>query len=103
MNDINKKMFFDNDEDEVALITLTDENGMEFDAQIMASLEIEDYDKEYIAVLPAEGSEQFPENQLIILVYSEDEEGSPLFSGITDERELQDIGGAFLQYFASQE
>ncbi len=103
MNDINKKMFFDNDEDEVTLITLTGENGIAFDAQIMASLEIEDYDKEYIAVLPAEGNEQLPEDQLIILVYSEDEEGNPLFSGITDEKELQDIGRAFLQYFESQE
>lgn len=103
MNDKNKALFFENENDEVTVISLTDNDGNTLDAQIVASLEIEDYEKEYIAVLPVEGSEQFPENQLIVLIYSEDEDGNPLFRGIMDEKELAEISEAFVQYFDSQD
>jgi uncharacterized protein YrzB (UPF0473 family) len=73
------------------------------EVQVMASLEIDDYDKEYIAVIPVEGTEQFSDNQLILLIYSEDEDGNPLFSGITDKKELEEISEAFLEYFGSQD
>ena len=103
MNAKNKQLFFENEDDEVTVVTLnTDENNT-LDVQVMASLEIEDYDKEYLAVIPGEGKDEFPEDQLIILVYSEDEEGNPLFAGISDEQELTDIGQAFADYFASQQ
>ena len=103
MNAKNKQLFFENEDDEVTVVTLnTDENNT-LDVQVMASLEIEDHDKEYLAVLPVEGTDEFPEDQLIILVYSEDEEGNPLFAGISDEQELTDIGQAFADYFASQQ
>lgn len=102
MNAQNKRLFFENEEDEVTVITLNATDGKDLDVQVIASLEIENYDKEYLAVLPVEGSDEFPEDQLIILVYSEDENGNPLFDGISDERELTEIGQAFAEYFDSQ-
>lgn len=102
MNAQNKKLFFENEEDEVTVVTLNATDGKDLDVQVIASLEIENYDKEYLAVLPVEGSDEFPEDQLIILIYSEDENGNPLFDGISDEQELTEIGQAFAEYFDSQ-
>lgn len=103
MNAKNKELFFENADDEVTVVTLNTDDGSTLDVQVMASLEIEDYDKEYLAVLPVEGTAEHPDDQLIILVYSEDEEGNPLFGGISDEQELTDIGQAFADYFASEQ
>ncbi len=102
MNNRNKDLFFEHENDETAIVTLTDTEGNAFDVQVMASMEIEDEEKEYIAVLPVVGTEQFPEDQLIILIYSEDEDGNPQYAGITDEEELAYIAEAFLEYFASE-
>ena len=81
MNNRNKDLFFEHENDETAIVTLTDTEGNAFDVQVMASMEIEDEEKEYIAVLPVVGTEQFPEDQLIILIYSEDEDGNPQYAG----------------------
>lgn len=102
MNAENKKLFFENEEDEVTVVTLNTADGAGIDVQVIASLEIEEHDREYLAVLPVEGTDEFPEDQLIILIYSEDEEGNPLFDGISDEQELAEIGQAFAEYFNSQ-
>ncbi|MCI8561923.1 MAG: hypothetical protein HFH69_00230, partial [Lachnospiraceae bacterium] len=58
MNDRNKDLFFENEEGEITAITLTDDDGNTVEVQVMASMEIEDEEKEYIAVLPIEGTEQ---------------------------------------------
>ena len=102
MNNRNQDLFFEHENDETAIVTLTDTEGNSFEVQVMASMEIEDEEKEYIAVLPVEGTDQFPEDQLIILIYSEDEDGNPQYAGITDENELAEIAEAFLEYFASE-
>lgn len=103
MNDRNKDLFFENEEGEITAITLTDDDGNTVEVQVMASMEIEDEEKEYIAVLPIEGTEQFPDDQLIILIYSEDEEGNPQYQGISDEDELREVSEAFMEYFASED
>lgn len=103
MNDRNKDLFFENEEGESTAITLTDDDGNTVEVQVMASMEIEDEEKEYIAVLPIEGTEQFPDDQLIILIYSEDEEGNPQYCGISDEEELLEVSEAFMEYFASED
>lgn len=103
MNDRNKDLFFENEEGEITAITLTDDDGNTVEVQVMASMEIEDEEKEYIAVLPIEGTEQFPDDQLIILIYSEDEEGNPQYQGISNEDELREVSEAFMEYFASED
>ena len=42
MNDRNRDLFFNDDNEEVALITLNDEDGNEVDAALMAVFQIED-------------------------------------------------------------
>lgn len=100
MNKENKEFFF-GDEDEVAVVTITDGDGNPLDIEVLAALEIEEYEKEYVAAFPAKPSEKYPENNLIVLVYSEDEEGNPQFGGITDKQELRDVSNLFLEYFSS--
>lgn len=100
MNRKNKEFFF-GDEDEVAVITLTDADGTPLEIEILANLEIEEYNKEYVAAFPVNPSEKYPENNLIVLIYSEDEEGEPLFTGITDQQELREVSNLFLEYFSS--
>ena len=52
MNNKNKEFFFDGDENEVAVITFTDSDGITVQAEVIANVEIEEFNKEYIATLP---------------------------------------------------
>ena len=99
MNARNTDMFFNENNGETTFITLTDENGNEFDTEMIAAIKIEELQKEYIAVLPTEPNADFDEGEAIILIYSEDEDGDPVFESIEDEEEFQLAGEAFQQFF----
>ena len=99
MNTKNKNLFFNESDDETVIVTIAPETSEEFDVEIIAALEIEELEKEYVAVLPINPNEDIPENELILFRYSEDEEGNPEFEGITDDEELQSVASAFEQYF----
>lgn len=101
MNNKNKEFFFDGDENEVAVITFTDSDDITVQAEVIANVEIEEFNKEYIATLPIKEVGKYKENNMIILEYSEDEEGNPQFSGITDPQELQEVSDIFMEYFSS--
>ena len=57
MNDKNQKLLFSDSDEETVVITLTDEDGQDIDAEIMAALEIEEFGKEYVAVMPQQATE----------------------------------------------
>ena len=99
MNTKNKNLFFNESDDETVIVTIAPETREEFDVEIIAALEIEELEKEYVAVLPINPNEDIPEDELILFRYSEDEEGNPEFEGITDDEELQSVASAFEQYF----
>ncbi len=99
MNTKNKNLFFNESDDETVIVTIAPETSEEFDVEIIAALEIEELEKEYVAVLPINPNEDIPEDELILFRYSEDEEGNPEFEGITDDEELQSVASAFEQYF----
>lgn len=99
MNARNTDMFFNENNRETAFITLTDEDGNEFDTEMIAAIEIEELQKEYVAVLPTEPNADFDEGEAILLIYSEDEEGDPVFEAIENEEEFQLVGEAFQQFF----
>lgn len=99
MNTKNKNLFFNESDDETVIVTIAPETSEEFDVEIIAALEIEELEKEYVAVLPVNPDEDIPEDELILFRYSEDEEGNPEFEGITDDEELQSVASAFEQYF----
>ena len=100
MNDENKKLFFDDDSDFTATITVTDENSNEIEAEIVASVEIEELEREFVALLPIETPDDMEENEALILEYSEDEDGEPVFAPIEDEEVFSIVSEAFDQFFA---
>lgn len=68
-------------------ITITDEDGVEYELEILSELE---YDgKTYLAVIPA-GSDEEEELEVSIL-RSDEEDGEPILSAITDEAELEAV------------
>jgi len=99
MNNKNKNLFFNEADDEIVIVTIAPGTSDEFDVEIIASLELDDTSEEYVAVLPVNPSEDMPEDELILLKYSEDEEGNPEFEGISDDDELELVATAFEQYF----
>lgn len=100
MNEKNKKLIFEADDDEmVAVVTLTDTEGNEFDAEIIAAIEIEEMGREFIAVVPEEGAPDFEENEAMVLEYFEDEDGEPQFAAIEDEELFETVTEAFDKFF----
>lgn len=99
MNDKNQKLLFSDSDEETVVITLTDEDGQDIDAEIMAALEIEEIGKEYVAVMPQQATEDLEEGEALILEYSEDAEGNPQFAPVEDEDEFEVVAQAFNQLF----
>lgn len=102
MNNKNYDLFFNQNGDEKTLLSITDANGTEFDVEPMAAMEIEELGKEYIAVLPVDESSGYSTNELLLLIYTESEDGEPILEGIEDTEELTTVSTAFMQYFQSQ-
>lgn len=99
MNDRNRELLFDDESDMKAVITLTDEDGKDIDTEVIAAMEVEELGKEYIAVLPQETPVGEDEIEAMILSYSEDENGDPVFAPIEDEEEFEIVSEAFNQFF----
>lgn len=94
MNDRNTDLFFNEDNEEVALITLTDEEGNDVDAALMAIFQIEEVysDEEFAVLMPLEQDEEALENgegEVLIFRYFEDEAGDPNFEAIEDDEMAQ--------------
>ena len=100
MNDKNRSLLFDEDNDETITITLTDEEGNELEAEIIAAIEIEELNKEFVAAVPTTASDDFEENEALLLEYSEDAAGDPVFSPIEDEEMFEIAGEAFNDFFS---
>lgn len=99
MNAKNYDLFFNEDVEETICITWTSEDGISFDTQIIAAIEIEKLEKEYVAALPTEPNEEFEEGMVLFLIYSEDADGNPEFAPIEDEEELELVSATFEQFF----
>ena len=102
MNKKNQDLFFNEDREETILLTITDANGTEFDVEPIANMEIEELNKEYIAVLPVDESSGYSTTEMLLLIYTEDEDGNPILEGIYDADELTAVSTAFTQFFQSQ-
>lgn len=99
MNDRNRDIFFNEDSDVTAVITVTDEDGNEMEAEIIACVEVEELGKEFVAVLP-ETEENATEAEALILEYAEDANGEPVFSAIEDDELFEAVSEAFNEFFA---
>lgn len=95
MNAKNTELFFNEDNEYNAIITLTDEDGNDMDMEAVASLAIEELGKEYLAVVPTEPNEEFKEGEVLLLIYSEDKQGNPVFESLEDPEEFELVSSAF--------
>ena len=101
MNDRNRDLFFNDDNEATVAITLTDEDGNDVEAQILAVIEIEELGKEYAAVLPLDIQEdEADEMEALIFVYSEDVDGNPVFESLDDAEEYEIVSSVFNQFFS---
>ena len=106
MNKKNNALFFGEDSDYTAVITLTDENGNEMNMEAVAAMEIHEMNKEYIAVVPTEPNDEFEDGEVMLLIYSEDKKGNPVFTNIDDPEEFEIASEAFeamLEQMADEE
>ena len=100
MNDKNKALFFDDSSDYDVSITVTDENNNDIEAEVIASVEIEELGKEFVALMPIETPDDMEENEALILEYSENDKGEPEFLPIEDEELFDLVSEAFDQFFS---
>lgn len=100
MNDKNKYLFFDEDSEYTATITVMDENNKKIDAEVIASVEIEELEKEFVALLPTKTPDDMTKFEILILEYSEDKNGDPVFTPLEDEELFDTVSEAFDQFFA---
>lgn len=102
MNAKNYDLFFNDDTEETAYITLS-EDDYSFDLEVIATAEIEEFEKEYVAALPVEQNPEFEEGQILILCYSEDADGDPVFTPIEDEEEAEQVCSVFEQLLSEDD
>ena len=100
MNDRNANLFFNNNGEEVAVITLNDEEGNEVEAAVMAVFQLEEQypDYEFAVLMPMEQDEEAIESgqgEVLIFRYFEDEDGDPNFEPIEDDDIAQTAVEAF--------
>ena len=103
MNAKNYDLFFNEDEEETVYITLTTEDGVSFDTEIIAAIEIEELEKEYVAAIPVQPNQDFEEGEALLLIYSEDADGNPEFTPVEDDEELELVSAAFEQFFEEED
>ena len=74
-------------------ITIVDDDGKEYELEVLSTLE---YDgNTYMAVIPAEGSQDTLELEVSILK-SVKEDGEPILLTIDDEQELETVYGLIM-------
>ena len=70
-------------------MTIVDEDGTEFELEVLYSLEYNG--ATYLAVIPAVDEEDKQDLEVSILKSVEDEDGEPLLCAIEDETELETV------------
>lgn len=68
-------------------ITITDEDGHEYELEVLSTVEYNG--ASYLAVVPADGEENL--NLEVSILRSSEEDGEPLLCAIEDEAELQAV------------
>ena len=77
-----------------------DEDGNDMDMEAVAALEIHELGKEYIAVVPTEPNDEFEDGEVLLLIYSEDADGNPVFESLDDPEEFEIASAAFEELIA---
>ncbi len=80
-------------------ITIVDEDGTEYELEVLSSVEYNGFT--YLAVTPADGSEE--ENVEVSILKSVEEDGEPILSAIEDDEELQTVYGLIMDQLYNEE
>ena len=80
-------------EEEVSILTLTDENGADVEFEYLDCIEYEG--KEYLVLLPVEGEEA----EIVILEVEPVDEENENYLAVTDEAVLDAVYGIFKEKF----
>lgn len=75
-------------------VTIVDEDGQEFELEVLDSLEYND--KTFMAFLPADMDENDPNFGMIILRSLLDENGDTVYESVDDEDELDVVYNSFV-------
>ncbi|NLO48843.1 MAG: DUF1292 domain-containing protein [Clostridiales bacterium] len=76
-------------------ITITDEEGNEYELELLDSIEIEN--DIYMAFLPADSDEAGEEASEMIILKVIEENGEELFATVDDEDELENVYEQFME------
>lgn len=71
------------------IISITDENGVEYELEVLSSVTYKG--AEYLALTPADASDEDEELEISILRSALDENGEPILEVVGDERELEEV------------
>ena len=80
-------------EEEAAILTLTDENGVDTDFEYLDSVDYEG--KEYLVLLPADAAE----TEIVILEVEPVDEENENYIGVDDEAVLEAVFGIFKEKY----
>ena len=89
----NENMILEEEEEEVSILTLTDENGQDTDFEYLDCLEYQG--KEYLVLMPAEEES----DELIILEVEPVDEENENYLAVTDEAVLEAVYGMFKEKY----
>lgn len=82
-------------------ISITDEDGKEYELEVLAELEYEG--SRYLALVPAEGDESDEEDLEVSILKSVEENGEPLLVTIDDDDELEAVYQALMDLIYEDE
>ena len=74
------------------IITISDEDGVEYELEVLARLEYEGVD--YLALTPADADE--PEEMEVSILKCVEEDGEEVLLAVEDETELENVYAAFM-------
>lgn len=80
-------------------MTITDEDGTEFELEILSTLEYNG--QTYLAVIPATDEE--PEDLEVSILKSVEEDGEPILCAIEDEEELEAVYSLIMDQLYEEE
>ena len=83
------------------IVQLVDEDGNEVDFQHLMTLELDG--KTYVVLAAVEPSEEFGEDEAIVLSIEQDAEGNDVYASIEDDDELEKVFNRYLEIAENDE
>ncbi len=83
------------------IISITDENGIEYELEVLSTVTYKG--AEYLALTPANASDEEEEMEISILRSAQDEDGEPILEAVEDEQELEEVYDLLLDQMFDEE